>query len=154
MEQIYKNLKNFILESVNNILPSYEDEKIKLPKVENKNIVFGVIDPVKNTANVICSIYPENQSIGEQDISGAVGVESSVTVTFLCRGANYETLMSRICRYASAFKYAITENYSVDDTCVQANISNVQFYPDCGVTEKTATAVEIEMTIYSEFNNN
>ncbi len=151
METVFENLKSFILETVNPALEDYEDEEITLPKFEEKSIKFGVIDPVKNTAPLLCAIYPETVEESKDYISDdGQAFEYSVTICVLLRGDTYDRLMKKICRYADAIKESVYKNHSISGTCENAKPGISRIYPDCGITEKQAVAVEMELTIIKE----
>ena len=148
MEELFKVIKDFLLNQFNEILLEYEDEKTKLPKLTEKQIVFGNIDPMKNTQDVVVSILPETQETGEGTVSDEV-TESVFTITFVCRNALYDILIKRMCRYASAFKRIVTENYSLNNCVDNSEIGTVKFYSDVGIVDNTMTASEFILNIYT-----
>ena len=55
-----------------------------------------------------------------------------------------------MCRYAACFKQAVAKNYTLcEDSVKETEIGTIRFYPDCGAVEKTMTAAEINLTIYT-----
>lgn len=150
MENLFNTIKSFILNDVNSLLPEYESEGVSLPLFTEKTVVFGSIDPLKNNQNSVCSVYPDTKEEKEEQIDGESTEENKITITFICRNASYEILMKRICRYASALKKALTTNYNMDNLIQNIAIGTEKYYPDCGTVEKQATAVEVELTIYTE----
>lgn len=146
MEKLYEHLKDFLLTKFNEVLPQFSDDKCELPLLEEKNIVFGVIDPIKTPYSVTVSIYPESQKDGEELISD-VATESNLTVTFAFRSVQYDQLVVRMCRYTNAFKLALSLDYTLNGSVDNSMINGIQFYPDCGTAERQMTASEIEITI-------
>ena len=148
MEGLFIAIKDFILNQLNSVLPEYEDTKTTLPVITEKQIVFGTIDPMKYPQDVVVSILPETQETGEGTISDEV-TESAFTVTFVCKGEKYDTLIKRMCRYATAFKKCVADEYTLDGCCDNSEIGIVKFYSDCGTVEKQMTAAEITLNIYN-----
>ena len=149
MEGLYKNIKDFILTTMNDILPSFEDETVKLPKITDKQIVFGVIDGLKNQQDVVVSVLPESQEEAEEQNIFAVTMNNNFTITFAFRGEKYDILIKRMCRYTSAFKKALFLEPKLNNTVYDTELGIIKFYGDCGTVEKTMTASEIDLNIYT-----
>ena len=147
MEQIFKGIKDFLLNSVNLILDEFEDEEIaNLPQFSSKFIVFGAVDITKYSNKIIVSVLPESQ---EEDEDGNVeyGAQSRFLVTFLVSGDTYENLIKKSCRYASAFRKALLTDPNMDGAAEDSEIGERRFYPDAGTDNKQISAVEIDLTI-------
>ena len=149
MEQLFKNIKDFILTTVNDVLPNFEDETVKLPKITDKQIVFGVIDGLKNQQDVVVSVLPESQEEAEEQFLCGVTMTNNFTVTFAFRGEKYDVLVKRMCRYVSAFKKALFLEPKLNNTVNDTELGIIKFYSDCGTVEKTMTAAEIDLNIYT-----
>lgn len=147
MERAYNALKKFILEKVNTRLSFYEDAETALPQVWHEDISFGTADSLKSAGATLCAIWPEALEAAGANIAGEDSLEAEVTVTFFCRGAEYDELLRRACRYAAAFRDALRLDYGLNCLAETAEIVRVRFYPDCGTAERQAAASEIEMTI-------
>ena len=150
MERVFKALKDFILADMNGELALFEDDAASLPPLSERAVVFGAIDPLKMTGDTLCSIYPETIEDDPDMIDGLDRFNAKVSVTFLCRGAKYEELMARACRYARAFKRAAQKDWSLGGRVEDARVEMFEFFPDCGIAEKQATACEISLIVTLE----
>ena len=147
MEQIFKGIKDFLLNSVNPILDEFEDEEIaNLPQFSSKFIVFGAVDITKYSNKIIVSVLPESQ---EEDEYGNVeyGAQSRFLVTFLVSGDTYENLIRKSCRYAAAFRKSLLTDPNMDGAAEDSEIGERRFYPNAGTDNKQISAVEIDLTI-------
>ncbi len=150
MEELYEVIKKFLTTQFNNELAEYDDPlpASELPRLTTKSVIFGVVDPLK-IPDVSVSVLPETQESEEGTISD-VATKSEFTVTFVFRFEKYAELIKRMCRYSACFKQSVAKNYTLNEDSVQnAEIGTIRFYPDCGQTEKTMTAAEINLTIYT-----
>lgn len=156
MEHLFKVVKYFLIGSVNPICEAHD-----LPKFSEKNIKFGSIDPFKTpNEKMLCSVYPEEQEDEETSIT-EIETRSRITLTVVCKNDKYEKLLSWACGYSEAIKDALAQNYIMrtviedeEGTEEELFVDNVvigtrSFYPDAGIAEHQATAVEIELTIYT-----
>jgi len=149
MVNLYNNIKAFILADVNDRIEELSTEEIPLSKIQSKNIVFGSVDPLKYTANIVCAIVPDSQRNGDEELGGYV-VASQFTIAFLCRGAKSETLAKQICNYAKAFRDAVDNDTSLIDTVETSDLGEFNFYMDAGPIEGQLSAVEISFTVYED----
>ena len=150
MEEIFKVIKNFLTTQFNAELAEYDDPAPapELPRLNNKSVIFGTVDPLK-VPDVSVSVLPETQEDGEGTISD-VATKSKFTVTFVFKGCKYDELIKRMCRYAACFKQAVKQFYTLENDGVEnTELGTIRFYPDCGAVEKTMTAAEINLTIYT-----
>lgn len=148
MEELFNLIKAFILDDVNEVLPDFEDSSVELPSFADKNIVFGAVDLQKNAQNVVCAILPEEETEDDGYINGA-NASHQFTVAFLVRNAVYETLVKRMCRYASAFRRALFNNPDFDAQVEDIEIGERRFFYDAGAVEKQCCIVEISLTIFT-----
>lgn len=150
MEELFEVIKNFLTTQFNEELAEYDDPAPapELPRLNNKSVIFGTVDPLK-VSDVSVSVLPETQDDGEETISDEV-TGSEFTVTFVFKGCKYDELIKRMCRYATCFKKAVAKYYTLNEDSVQdTKRGKIRFYPDCGTVEKTMTAAEINLTIYT-----
>jgi hypothetical protein len=150
MEELFEVIKTFLTTRFNTELAEYDDPAPApaLPKITDKAVVFGAVDPLKVPA-VAVSVLPETQEDGEGTISDDE-TQSVFTVTFVFKNCKYEELIKRMCRYAACFKQAVAQNYTLcEDSVQETELGTIRFYPDCGAVEKTMTAAEINLTIYT-----
>lgn len=147
MERVYQAVKAFLLEAVNPLLPEYEDEGARLPPLTEETIVFGALDPARLPAGTVCAVFPESLEEAAESIDGEGAVRAEATVTFLCSGAPYPELIARACRYALCLRRAVRDDWTLGASAQDAQVKRVNFFPDCGVTEKQASASEAELTI-------
>ena len=148
MEELFEVIKNFLTTQFNEELAEYDDPAPapELPRLNNKSVIFGTVDPLKIPD---VSVLPETQEDGEGTISD-VATKSEFTVTFVFKGCKYDELIKRMCRYATCFKKAVAKYYTLNEDSVQdTKRGTIRFYPDCGAVEKTMTAAEINLTIYT-----
>lgn len=151
MEQIYEYIKAFLKSDVNALIQQYNDGlssgNVQMPLFSDTNIQFGVIDPFKNPSQkMLCSIYPESQKDTENDIT-SIETESTFTVAVICKGELYNILLSQSCRYSNIIMDALFNDYTMNSTVQNVKIGERKFYPDAGLIDKQATAVEIELTV-------
>lgn len=150
MEKLFEVVKNFLTTQFNSELSEYDDPTPapELPRLNNKSVIFGTVDPLK-VPDVSVSVLPETQEDGEGTISD-VATKSEFTVTFVFKGCKYDELIKRMCRYAACFKQAVKQFYTLENDGVEnTELGTIRFYPDCGAVEKTTTAAEINLTIYT-----
>lgn len=151
MERVYNKIKGFLLKSGNEEIvdacsASGFSSDLVLPKLTEKNIVFGAIDAVRNNQNVVVSLYPETMTIEEANISD-YAEHYKWTLTVACKDKSYDILMKMMCRYVRIFRKLFNENYTMDGECDNVIIGETKFFPDCGTQEKTMTGAEVELTI-------
>lgn len=150
MEELFEVIKNFLTTQFNVELAEYDDPAPapELPRLNTKSVVFGTIDPLK-VPDVSVSVLPETQEDGEGSISDDE-TQSVFTVTFVFKGCKYDELVKRMCRYAACFKQAVKQFYTLENDGVEnTELGTIRFYPDCGAVEKTMTAAEINLIIYT-----
>ena len=150
MEKIFEVIKNFLTTQFNAELVEYDDPAPapELPRLNNKSVIFGTVDPLK-VPDISVSVLPETQEDDEGTISDVV-TKSEFTVTFVFKGSKYDELIKRMCRYAACFKQAVKQFYTLENDGVEnTELGTIRFYPDCGAVEKTMTAAEINLTIYT-----
>lgn len=150
MEELFEVIKKFLTTQFNTELAEYDDPSPApaLPRLTEKSVIFGTVDPLK-IPDVSVSVLPETQDDGEETISDEV-TGSEFTVTFVFKGCKYDELIKRMCRFATCFKKAVAKYYTLNEDSVQdTKRGTIRFYPDCGAVEKTMTAAEINLTIYT-----
>lgn len=161
MEQLFEIIKLFLIGTVNELIRDFNAKyQENLPLFSNENIVFGSIDPFKNPAQkMLCSIYPNSQSNESNELSNIQTI-SNLTLTIVNKNELYKQLLSHTCAYSNIIVKAIFENYTLETTFINSagiketvsvddtDIGERTFYPDAGIAEKQATAVEINLTIY------
>lgn len=150
MERIFQALKAFILHDVNARLPGIEDSAARLPLLAEQAVCFGAVDPLKTAGDTLCAILPESLEMEDGCISGAVRATANVTVAFWCRGAGYKELVMRMARYLEGFVTCLTYNPSLGGAVRDCEIRRAEFDWDCGVADRQATAVLIELSIKIE----
>jgi len=149
MEEIAKTIKNFILNDVNKELVALAEEGITLPAVDEKNIIFGTVDLSRYEKAVVVSILPEQQEPDEGYING-FSDRSEFVVTFLFQKEKYPLLITRMCRYAKAFRIAQAKNPSMSDDAEESEITLIDFFPDTGAVPQQMTAFEVNLTVVTE----
>ena len=149
MEQIAQTIKNFILNDVNPELAKLADQTVTLPAVDANNIIFGTVDLSRYEKAVVVSILPEQQEPDEGYING-FSDRSEFVVTFLFQKEKYPLLVSRMCRYAKAFRIAQAKNPSMSDQIEESEITLVDFFPDTGAVPQQMTAFEINLAVVTE----
>jgi hypothetical protein len=150
MEKLFAVIKYFLTTQFNEELAEYDDPSpaTELPRITDKSVTFGAVDPLK-IPNVSVSVLPESQEGGEGTISDEE-TKSKFTVTFVFKGEKYSELIKRMCRYSACFKQSVAKNYTLNEDSVQnVELGSIRFYCDCGQTEKSMTAAEIDLTIYT-----
>lgn len=150
MEELFEVIKKFLTTQFNTELAEYDDPSPApaLPRLTAKSVIFGTVDPLK-IPDVSVSVLPETQEDGEGTISDDE-TQSVFTVTFVFKNCKYEELIKRMCRYAACFKKAVKQFYTLENDGVEnTELGTIRFYPDCGTVEKTMTAAEINLTIYT-----
>ena len=149
MEEIFSNIKQFILNTVNGYITALADETTPMNAILEKNIVFGSVDLSRYDSKIICSVLPESQEENEEEI-GSYKITSDFTVSFLCRGYQQDVLVRQMCRYGAAFRRAVLDDVSLGQTVEQSEIGRRDFFTDAGTVEKQMTAVEIGLTVETE----
>lgn len=146
MEQIINILKSFIKDIFPEYTAQYESRDCTLPDFTEKNIVVGSVDLSRYELPVVCAILPENQ-IPEENSVSEWNDTTKLTVAFVCQKAVYDLLIKRMCRYASAFKRAVINDYTLGNMVENTSIDKVSFFYDAGAVEEQVTVCEIELTI-------
>ncbi|MCR5723466.1 MAG: hypothetical protein K6G80_00090 [Treponema sp.] len=146
MESVYSSIKAFVLETLGTYLEPLADESTPLPAPAEKDIVFGVADLTRYENKLLCVITPDAQEEAEGEIGGVI-MRTTCTVSFLCRGAQYDVLMRKMCRYAAAFRRAVQNDSTMGGAFQNVSFEKTDFFPDAGTTEKQMTAAEMTITV-------
>lgn len=149
MEDVIEAVKDFILTTVNEKLEELADEEVSLPAIESRNVQSGVVDMSRYESPVVVSILPDEQEPEEGYIDDYTD-NSRLVVTFLLQKARYSLLMTRMFRYAKAFRLALHESPSLNNTVNDVDLQLTKFFPDAGPTPQQMTAVELTLQITSE----
>lgn len=148
MEQIYNALKNEIVKTLPEFLAEISDDKTPLPAIQEKNVVFGVVDVTRLSGKVTVAIIPNTQAEEEFDLDD-YNQSSKFLVTFIITGDKYDVLVRQMCRYAAAFRKMILLDGSLDGEVFDTQIGERTFDVDAGTVSGTLTAVEIEITVFT-----
>lgn len=149
MEYVFNSLKSFILENLNDYLELVTDDDTPMPMVSENNIVFGSVDLSRLSGKVICSILPDSQEDDEEELASR-NILNNLVVTFIFSDAKYEVLVRQMARYASAFRKALLDNPTLNNTVEYTEVKERTFFTDAGITDKQKTAVEVNLTITVE----
>ncbi len=149
MDRIFEALKSFLCSNVNSELEEMEGESLSIPAINAQFVKFGTVDVTKLKSRVIVSILPESQEEEEGDTAD-YRLSNRFLVTFISSGDEASRLLKRCCRYAEAFRLALLKSPDLDGKVEECGIGKRTFYPDAGTTEGQLSAVEIELTVFTE----
>lgn len=145
MEEAFNALKGFIEEKLPERLAELEDGEVPLPPPSK--IVFGVVDLSRTEGKVTCVIVPgRTEEDGEGSLT-AGSLSNTLTVGFVCRKSEYQTLLKQMVRYAKAFRVAVRSDWSLGGRVDRADLGATEFYPDAGATSGSCTIAETEITV-------
>lgn len=147
MKKLYEDVKSFLLDAGNKAF-----KEKGLAAVPESAIIFGAINPVKNTQNVIISVYPESLETTETYLGGSAE-QFTVTLTIACRNKPYETLMADLCAYAETCRSLFVNDSTLGGRRSDITVGKTTFFPDCGIAGQSMTGAELELTIISDSNH-
>lgn len=143
MKKLFDDIKAFILNEGNEAF-----RKFMLPSIEEKSIIFGLIDPARNTSAVTFAVIPNSMENGEETLEGWTE-ERSVTLAIACRDRTYDELMTLMCGYAETIRRLLMDNPSMGCRVSNSKVGETRFYPDCGAAMQTMTGAEVDLTVIS-----
>ena len=146
MEATCEAIRNCILTKMQPYLEAESDESDPLEVPDESAVVTGAVDLSRYIQKTVCAIVPESTSESDGNIADAEQ-EHTITVSFMHRGREYSLLVSRMFRYAEAFKSMLRDDNTLDGEALSVTIGNTQYYPDAGSIEKQMTAGEVEITV-------
>lgn len=149
MEEIFNNIKAFLLEKVNPLVAEAAEEGLSMPQFSENFIIFGQVDLSRYQNKIIVSVLPEEQTEEPVENLDSYQQNSSFTITFLCSGDTAEKLVKKMCRYSECFRKAILSDPMMNETCNDSALGDRMFYCDAGAVPGQMTAVEIGLTIFT-----
>lgn len=149
MDKIFETLKNFLCEDVNRELSEMADESLSVPAVNAQLVRFGTVDVTKLKGRVIVSVLPQSQEEDEGDSADYI-CRNDFLITFISSGDEASKLLKRCCRYSEAFRRALLKSPDMNGAVSDSQLGKRTFYPDAGTTEGQLSAVEIDLTVYTE----
>lgn len=154
-ERIADVIKQFLLEKVNAILPEYEDEKISLPLFTDKSIVHGAVDATRISAPVMAVILIDRQTEVDDGAITEHTFDTEVNVVIICSGLQYEALVPRVCRYASALKramfdYPTFQSKAYPGAFIGSGFGSLEIDYDAGAVGGQMTAASLNLTVRTD----
>lgn len=152
IEKIINTVMDFIKTDVNALLPDYEDSgdgtSVTLPEI--KKIVHGAVDVSRMEAPVVCSITVGKQTEYEESATTERVFDTELTIVFLCADAPYSALVSRACRYASAFKEATAISPTFNGAFTGSGFGSLEIDYDAGAVGGQMTAGIVNLTVRAD----
>lgn len=154
IEKIIGAVREFIAGDVNALLPEYaaDADGRESPLPEIRRIVHGAVDLSRSEASVVCSITAGKQTEYEGADAGIAEhvFDTEITVVFLCADAPYPLLVSRACRYASAFKQAMLARPTFGGAFTGSGFGSLEIDYDAGATGGQMTAGIVSLTVRAD----
>ena len=144
MEKAFNALKNFIEKRLPERLAKLSGKDTPLPPPSK--IVFGVVDVSRTDGKNVCAIIPGRTEEEEPTLTAGV-TSNTLTVGFIHRGADYQTLLRQMVRTAKAFRVAVRSDWTLGGLVDKAELGGTEFYPDAGPTSGTCCISETEITV-------
>lgn len=144
MEDSFDALKKFIGEKLPERLAELSGKDTPLPPPSK--IVFGVVDVSRTDGKNVCAIIPGRTEEEEPTLTAGV-TSNTLTVGFIHRGADYQTLLRQMVRTAKAFRVAVRSDWTLGGLVDKAELGGTEFYPDAGPTSGSCCISETEITV-------
>ncbi len=144
MEKSFDALKSFIEERLPEQLSALSEDGLPLPPPSR--IMLGVEDVSRSEAKNVCAILPGKTDEGEPTLT-AGQVVNTLTVGFIHRGADYQTLLRQMVRTAKAFRVAVRSDWTLGGLVDRVELGGTEFYPDAGPTSGSCCISETEITV-------
>lgn len=144
MEEAFDALKKFIGEKLPERLAELSGKDTPLPSPAK--IVFGVVDVSRSDAKCTCAILPGKTEEEEPTLTAGV-TSNTLTVGFIHRGADYQTLLRQMVRTARAFRVAVRSDWTLGGLVDKAELGGTEFFPDAGPTSGSCCISETEITV-------
>lgn len=145
MEEAFNALKAFIEEKLPERLAVLSGDGLPLPPP--CKIVFGVVDVSRSDGKNVCAIIPGKTEEEEPTLT-AGQTSNTLTVGFIHRGADYQTLLKQMVRTARAFRVAVRSDWTIGGKVDRAELGGTEFFPDAGATSGTCCISETEITVH------
>ena len=144
MEEAFNALKNFIEKRLPERLAELSGKDTPLPPPSK--IVFGVVDVSRTDGKNVCAIIPGRTEEEEPTLTAGV-TSNTLTVGFIHRGADYQTLLRQMVRTARAFRVAVRSDWTLGGLVDRVELGGTEFYPDAGPTSGSCCISETEITV-------
>lgn len=144
MEEAFNALKDFIEKKLPERLAGLSDGDT--PLLPPAKIVFGVVDVSRSDVKCTCAILPGKTEEDEPTLTAGV-TSNTLTVGFIHRGADYQTLLRQMVRTVKAFRVAVRSDWTLGGIVDKAELGGTEFYPDAGPTSGTCCISETEITV-------
>ncbi|MBQ6567447.1 MAG: hypothetical protein IJL80_10350 [Treponema sp.] len=144
MEEAFDALKKFIGEKLPERLAELSGKDTPLPPPSK--IVFGVVDVSRTDGKNVCAIIPGKTEEEEPTLTAGV-TSNTLTVGFIHRGADYQTLLRQMVRTARAFRVAVRSDWTLGGLVDRVELGGTEFYPDAGPTSGSCCISETEITV-------
>lgn len=141
MKELFEDIRAYILQTGNEAFKA-----AGLAEVNERAVVFGMIDPARHLSNVTVAILPASMETGESMLGGWTE-RRAVTVAIACRGAAYDVLMAQMCGYAETLRRLFLTDNTLGGRRSDLEVGETRFYPDCGDTPMSITGAEVDLTI-------
>lgn len=142
METLFNDIKGLLLDEGNKRFAKHGAQK-----VNERGIVFGVIDSARNSEDVIIAVTPETLEVADEMLGGGYSERGSVCLTIAIKGKPYNTLMHLMCVYAESIRELFMD-------CDGAQVGETRYFPDCGTAPMSMTGAEIDLTIENRRGGN
>lgn len=150
IERITGGVEDFLIEKVNELLPEYEDDDVKMPALNEKNILHGAVDVSRCISDVVVSITVDEQTEVDDGAITEHTFDTSLNVVFICSHASYDVLVSRASRYASALKRAMLESPTFGGRFVGSGFGSLEIDYDAGAVGGQMTASAFSLTVRTD----
>lgn len=150
IERITGGVEDFLIENVNELLPEYEDDDVKMPALNEKNILHGAVDVSRCISDVVVSITVDEQTEVDDGAITEHTFDTSLNVVFICSHASYDILVSRASRYASALKRAMLESPTFGGRFVGSGFGSLEIDYDAGAVGGQMTAAAFSLTVRTD----
>lgn len=149
IEKIAEAVRSFILNSVNDLLPDYEDDDVSLPLFTEKSVVHGAVDVSRLETKALCLITIGQQTEYDGSDEGIAEnvYDTEIDVTFVCAKDKYSVLVSRACRYASALKEAMMRSPTFGGSFTGSGFRSLDIDYDAGAVGGQMTASRVGLTV-------
>ena len=150
MEELLAILKEFIVEH-GEYFTGLASKDVPMYALPESAVVLHPVDLGRYEQNQICVLLPETEDDDEELSTNAyLRTATQFTVAFINRGYDAETLIKQSCRYSEGFKRMLMDNPTLGDQIIDYRMGQRTFYPDAGTVEDQLSAVEINLTLYTE----
>ena len=144
MEESFNALRDFISSELPGRLAALSGDGTPMPPPAR--VMLGVEDVSRSEAKNVCAILPDRTEEEEATLTSGQ-LANTLTVGFIHRGADYQTLLRQMVRCAKAFRVAVRSDWTLGGRVEGIELGGTEFFPDAGAVHGSCCISETEVTV-------